>query len=69
MPNITQEGIGKYSEKEIETVLTTGDLPSGNSVGGSMGKVVGNVSQLSEADRAAMASYIKSLPPVEGPKH
>ncbi len=69
VPNITQEGIGKYSEKEIETVLTTGDLPSGDSVGGSMGKVVGNVSQLSEADRAAMASYVKSLPPVEGPKH
>jgi mono/diheme cytochrome c family protein len=69
VPNITQAGIGNYSEKEIETVLTTGDLPSGDSVGGSMGKVVGNISQLSESDRAAMASYIKSLPPVEGPKH
>ncbi len=68
VPNITQEGIGKYSEKEIETVLTTGDLPSGDSVGGDMGKVVGNTSQLSEADRAAMASYVKSLPPVAGPK-
>lgn len=69
VPNITPAGIGKYSEKEIETVLTTGDLPSGDSVGGSMGKVVGNISQLPEADRAAMASYIKSLPPVEGAKH
>jgi len=68
VPNITPAGIGKWSEKEIETVLTTGDLPSGDSVGGTMGKVVGNTAQLSAADRAAMAAYIKSLPAVEGPK-
>ena len=43
-------------------------MPNGDSVGGAMGKVVRNTSQLSEADRAAMAAYIKSLPPVEGPK-
>jgi mono/diheme cytochrome c family protein len=33
-----------------------------------MGKVVGNTAQLPEADRAAMAAYLKSLPPVDG-KH
>ena len=33
-----------------------------------MGKVVGNTSQLSKQDRAAMAGYIKSLPAVAGPK-
>ena len=43
-------------------------MPNGDSVGGSMGKVVGNVSQLAAEDRAAIAAYIKSLPPVEGPK-
>jgi mono/diheme cytochrome c family protein len=69
VPNITQAGIGDYSEKDIEKILTTGDLPNGDSVGGSMGKVVGNIAQLSEADRAAMAGYLKSLPPVQGKKH
>ena len=68
VPNITQAGIKDYSEKDIEKILTTGDLPSGDSVGGSMAKVVGNVSQIPEADRAAIATYIKTLPPVEGPK-
>jgi mono/diheme cytochrome c family protein len=29
--------------------------------------VIKNISQLSEADRADIASYVKSLPPVEGP--
>ncbi len=43
--------------------------PMATSVGGSMGKVVGNMSQLAAEDRAAIAAYIKSLPPVEGPKH
>ena len=37
-------------------------------VGGGMGKVVGNTGRLSKQDRAAMAGYIKSLPAVEGPK-
>jgi mono/diheme cytochrome c family protein len=69
VPNITQAGIKDYSEKDIEKILTTGDLPNGDSVGGSMGKLVGNVSQVPETDRAAMATYVKTLPPVEGPKH
>ncbi len=33
-----------------------------------MTKVVRNTSQLSAEDRAAMATYLKSLPPVEGPR-
>jgi mono/diheme cytochrome c family protein len=69
VPNITQAGIGKYSERDIERILDTGDTPDGDSVGGSMGKVVGNTSRLSAEDRAAIATYVKSLPPVEGPKH
>ena len=35
--------------------------------GGSMARVIKNTSQLSPEDRAAMAEYLKSLPPVEGP--
>jgi mono/diheme cytochrome c family protein len=68
IPNITQAGIADYSERDIERLLETGDEPGGDSVGGAMAKVVGNTSQLSAADRAAIATYIKSLPPVQGPK-
>ena len=65
IPNITQHSLGEYSEKDIAEILATGMNPEGDSVGGSMGSVVKNTSQLSPADRAAMAAYIKSLPPVE----
>ncbi|PWT85466.1 MAG: alkylated DNA repair protein [Proteobacteria bacterium] len=68
IPNITQAGIDKYSEHDIERVLEDGETPDGDTVGGAMGKVVGNTSKLSEEDRRAIATYIKSLPPVEGPK-
>jgi mono/diheme cytochrome c family protein len=68
IPNITPARIGNYSEKDIEEVLDTGDIPDGDRVGGAMVEVVRNTSQLSPADRAAIAVYIKSLPPVEGPQ-
>ncbi len=68
VPNITQQGLGEYSEKDIEYLLETGNTPEGDSVGGSMTAVIRNTSQLVPADRAAMATYIKSLPPVQGPK-
>jgi cytochrome c553 len=32
-----------------------------------MGDVLANTSQLSAADRAAIANYIASLPPIKGP--
>jgi mono/diheme cytochrome c family protein len=67
--NITQAGIGDYSERDIERILESGDMPDGDSVGGAMTAVVGNTSMLPAGDRAAIASYVKSLPPVEGPKH
>jgi len=68
VPNITQAGLKDYSEKDIEYLLETGNTPEGDSVGGAMASVIRNTSQLSPEDRAAMAVYIKSLPPVEGPK-
>lgn len=68
VPNITQKGLGDWSEKDIVTLLESGDLPDGDRVGGAMVKVVRNTAQLSADDRAAIAAYIKSLPPVEGPK-
>jgi mono/diheme cytochrome c family protein len=69
VPNITQAGIGDYSERDIARVLETGDMPNGDSVGGAMRAVVRNTSELAAEDRAAIALYVKSLPPVEGPKH
>jgi len=68
VPNITQYGLEKWTEAQIAKLLETGDTPGGDTVGGEMGKVVGNTSKLNAADRAAMATYLKSLPAVEGPK-
>ncbi len=65
--NITQKGIGDWSEKDIEYFLETGQTPDGDTIDGSMGRVIRNTSQLSGEDRAAIAEYLKSLPPVEGP--
>lgn len=68
VPNITQKALGEYSDKDIAYLLETGNTPEGDSVGGAMTAVIRNTSQLSAADREAMAAYIKSLPAVEGPK-
>jgi mono/diheme cytochrome c family protein len=67
VPNITQKGIGDWSVKDIAYFLKTGEFPEGDSAGGSMARVIKNTSQLSPEDRSAMAEYLKSLPPVEGP--
>jgi len=67
VPNITQKGLGDWSEEDIAYLLETGHTPDGDSVGGSMTEVIRNMSQLPGADREAMAVYIKSLPPIEGP--
>jgi len=66
VPNITQKGLGEWSAKDIAYFLETGQIPDGDSAGGSMVRVIKNTSQLSPEDRAAMADYLKSLPPVEG---
>lgn len=67
VPNITQRGLADWSVKDIDYFLETGQTPDGDTAGGSMARVIRNTSQLSPADRAAMAEYLKSLPPVEGP--
>lgn len=67
VPNITQKGIAEWRENDIAGFLKTGEMPDGDSAGGSMVRVIKNTSQLSAEDRAAIAEYIKSLPPVDGP--
>ena len=64
--NITQARLKDWSVGDIESLLDIGLTPEGDSVGGSMTAVIRNTSQLSKADRRAMAVYIKSLAPVEG---
>ena len=67
MPNITQKGPSEWSDKDIAYFLETGQTPDGDTAGGAMVRVIKNTSQLAPEDRAAIAEYIKSLPPVEGP--
>jgi mono/diheme cytochrome c family protein len=67
VPNITQKGLDEWSVKDFDYFLETGNLPDGDNAGGSMARVIKNTSQLPADDRAAMAQYLKSLPPVAGP--
>jgi mono/diheme cytochrome c family protein len=67
VPNITKKGLAEWSNKDIVYFLQTGQVPDGDTIGGSMGNVIRNTSQLSDSDRAAIAEYLKSLPPVDGP--
>ena len=66
IPNITQQRLKDWSAQDIAYVLESGQTPEGDFVGGLMAAVVRNTSKLTEADRAAMATYIKSLAPVQG---
>jgi len=67
VPNITQKGIGEWSVKDIDYFLKTGQTPDDDSAAGSMARVIKNTSQLPDTDRSAMADYLKSLAPIEGP--
>jgi len=68
VPNITQFKLKAWSEQNIADTLKDGMTPDADRVGGNMVEVVRNTSQLTEADRRAIAAYIKSLPAVEGRK-
>jgi mono/diheme cytochrome c family protein len=66
VPNITphESGIGDWSEADIAYALESGFTPSFDTFGGRMVAVQENMAQLPDADRAAIAAYLKSLPPV-----
>ncbi|MBA8841594.1 cytochrome c [Ochrobactrum sp. RH2CCR150] len=65
VPNITtgEGGIGDWSEKDIAYALQSGFTPDFDSLGGSMTDVVSNMAHLTEADRNAIAAYLKAIPP------
>ena len=67
IPNITQLALKDWSEKDIAYLLQIGQTPDGDFVGSSMTDVVRNTALLTPDDRAAIATYIKSLPPIQGP--
>jgi mono/diheme cytochrome c family protein len=75
VPNITPAGLGHWgsdhiawSAKDIASFLGDGMDPSGDYAGGAMAEVIANTSLLSPQDRAAIAAYLVSLSPVQGPK-
>ena len=67
VPNITQKGL-TLSQENLVKLLETGETPDGDTIGGEMAKVTANTGKLRAADREAIATYVRSLPPVEGPK-
>ena len=68
VPNITQAALADWTEDDFVELLSTGATPQGDKVGSSMAPVVRNTSQLPPEDRKAMAVYLKSVPPIEGPR-
>ena len=65
VPNITPQGsdVGNWSESDIAEYLKSGFTPEFDSAGGAMADVVKNTSMLSDEDRAAIAAYLKAVPP------
>jgi mono/diheme cytochrome c family protein len=75
VPNITPVGLQHWSkediawsEKDIASFLDDGMNPAGDFAGGAMVETIRNTAKLDAADRAAIAAYIVSLPPRQGPK-
>jgi mono/diheme cytochrome c family protein len=62
VPNITPTGIGAWTAEDLARLLRDGHTPDGRVTGSAMADVVTNTAMLSEADRNAIAAYIKSLP-------
>jgi mono/diheme cytochrome c family protein len=71
VPNITPDpetGIGNWSEDDIVGVLADGHTPDSDFVGGAMAEVVKSTARLTDAERRAIAIYLKSLRPIRSPK-
>ena len=70
-PNITSDpesGIGSWTKEDLAAYLRAGRLPGKAQAAGSMGEAVARSFQyLSAADLDAVATYIKSVPPIHDP--
>lgn len=63
IPNITP-GALQWSEGQIAAYLKSGFTPDFDTAGGEMAEVIRNTARLTDADRAAIASYLKVVPAV-----
>lgn len=68
VPNITPDkatGIGRWSRSDLEYYLESGATPEGDFAGDLMAEVIDNsLAHLRKADRRAIATYVRSLPPI-----
>jgi mono/diheme cytochrome c family protein len=64
-PDITPapDALGAWSVEDMETLLKDGVTPNGDVMGGSMRDVVGDLAELTDGDRHAIALYLKTVPP------
>ncbi len=67
-PNITPDketGIGGWSEEEIADYLEIGMDPDGDFAGSTMAEIIDHATgKLTPADRAAIVTYLRSVPPI-----
>ncbi len=71
VPNITPDmktGIGRWSTDDIVTLLTDGQTPDFDFIGGGMAEIVRNTARLDDADRRAIAAYLRSIPAIRSGK-
>jgi len=61
IPDISPAGL-TWSAQDIAEYLNSGFTPTFDSAGGTMADVIRHTSQLSDADRMAIAAYLKVLP-------
>lgn len=64
-PNITPDpktGIGTWSADDIAQTLKDGETPDFDFLGGAMAEIVRNTARLTDADRHAIAAYVKTVP-------
>jgi mono/diheme cytochrome c family protein len=64
IPNITPARL-TWSAADIAEYLKSGFTPDFDTAGGTMRAVIAGTSRLSDDDRAAIAAYVKSVPPVQ----
>lgn len=68
IPNITPAGPTRsWSVEDLAGYLESGFSPDGDVVGGAMSEVVANLGHLPKEDLAAIAAYLKVVPPVTVP--
>jgi hypothetical protein len=63
VPAPTPDRLSKWAEDDITFALAIGFLPDGDAIGGAMAQIVeDSTGRMSDANRAAIAVYIESLP-------